>query len=249
MDHSLRQAHPQKHAYVDKNTRVYAIGDVHGRLDLLEKLLDTIAEDSKTAHTRRVLVMLGDLVDRGPDSFGVFNKLANLHNQPPFDAFEIHFIKGNHEQLMQDFMDGGEPDVWFGCGGMASLTSYNVPYLPDPEDVTVMRESLNQAMPDSHRRLLDSMQSMHREGGYAFVHAGVRPGIRIEDQNPDDLMWIRASFLDDQRDFGAIIVHGHSPVIVPDVLDNRIAIDTRAWCSGTLTAVVLEGTEQRFLST
>ncbi|MCW8914326.1 MAG: serine/threonine protein phosphatase [Magnetovibrio sp.] len=240
---------PQKHAHIPENTRVYAIGDVHGRLDLLERLLNTIAQDSKTAPNRRVLVMLGDLVDRGPDSFGVLNALTELHTQPPFDTFEIHFIKGNHEQLMQDFMSGSEPDIWFNCGGMATLTSYNVPYLSDDEDVSVMRDSLNQAMPASHHRLLESMKSIHREGGYAFVHAGVRPGVSLQNQDPDDLMWIRASFLDAQHDFGAMIVHGHSPVIVPDVLSNRIAIDTRAWCSGTLTAVSLEGTEQRFLST
>ena len=247
MDIQVPQLAQKQPPVIPSGTRVYAIGDVHGRSDLLDKLLQTIATDSFSAPETVHLVFLGDYVDRGPDSKRVLERLVGLKRERPFIDFEIHILKGNHEILMEAFLAGDSGDIWFNGGGLATLVSYDVPYLPNDE--AMMRESLHYAIPTSHKKLLQNMKSMLCIGDYAFVHAGVRPGISLDQQDPDDLMWIRRVFLDSEDDFGAMVVHGHSPVSVPDVLPNRIAIDTKAWCSNTLTAVVLEGETQRFLST
>lgn len=226
---------------VPDGTRVYAIGDIHGRRDLLDRLLETIAKDCTDAPERRVLVTLGDYIDRGPDSRGVVERLANLHTEHPFDDFALCFLKGNHEQLMEQFIDGeNDGRLWMNCGGGETLNSYGAKYTA---------QSIAKRLPKQHRQFFSNMVLMSREGDYAFAHAGVRPGVGLAKQTPEDMLWIRARFLNATTDFGAVIVHGHTPVDVPDVLDNRIGIDTRAWASGTLTALVLEGTEQRFLST
>ncbi|HEY9078731.1 metallophosphoesterase [Magnetovibrio sp.] len=226
---------------VPEDTRVYAIGDIHGRLDLLNRLLDIISEDAADAPQRKVLVTLGDYVDRGPDSAGVIERLSNLHWNAPFDKFELRFLKGNHELLMEHFLEGRDDGrMWLGCGGEQTLKSYGANWTARDAAARV---------PERHRRFIAQLSLMHREGDYAFAHAGVRPGVDLEHQRAEDILWIRARFLNATRNFGAVVVHGHTPVDVPDVLDNRIAIDTRAWASGTLTALVLEGKERRFLST
>jgi len=226
---------------VPNSTRVYAIGDIHGRRDLLDRLLDTIAKDCTDAPERRVLVTLGDYIDRGPDSRGVVERLANLHTETPFNGFELCFLKGNHEQLMEQFITGeNDGHLWMNCGGRETLNSYGAKHTA---------QSITKRLPKHHRQFFANMVLMSREGDYAFAHAGVRPGVGLAKQAAEDVLWIRARFLNATTDFGAVIVHGHTPVDVPDVLDNRIGIDTRAWASGTLTALVLEGTEQRFLST
>jgi len=227
--------------HVPKNTRVYAIGDIHGRADLLDRLLKTIAKDAESAPKRRVLVTLGDYIDRGPDSAGVIERLSSLHQSPPFKNFELVFLKGNHELLMGRFLERrNDGRMWLGCGGAETLKSYGAKWTPRDAAARI---------PKRHRRFFSDLTLMHREGDYAFAHAGVRPGVPLDSQRAEDILWIRDRFLDATRDLGAVIVHGHTPVDVPDVLDNRIAIDTRAWASGTLTALVLEGAQQRFLST
>jgi len=226
---------------VPDNTRVYAIGDIHGRRDLLDRLLATIAKDCVDAPKRRVLVTLGDYIDRGPDSCGVIERLAGLHTSPPFQDFSLCFLKGNHEQLMEQFINGeNDGHLWMNCGGRETLNSYGA---------KLSAHSITKRLPKHHRQFLSKMVLMSREGDYAFAHAGVRPGVGLSKQAAEDVLWIRARFLNATTDFGAVIVHGHTPVDIPDVLDNRIGIDTRAWASGTLTALVLEGAEQRFLST
>ena len=247
MDVNVSQSVTPQPATIPPGTRVYAIGDVHGRSDLLDKLLQPIAKDSVSAPDQVVLVLLGDYVDRGPDSKRVLERLVGLKRERPFIDFDLHILKGNHEIMMEAFLAGDDGEVWFNGGGLATLVSYDVPYLPNDEPM--MRESLDYAIPQSHKKLLHNMESMLCVGDYAFVHAGVRPGVPITAQDPDDLMWIRRVFLDADDDFGKVVVHGHTPVSVPDVLPNRIAIDTKAWCSNTLTALVLEGESQRFLST
>lgn len=233
--------HPSRAPRAPKGTRVYAIGDIHGRADLLQRLLKTIAKDAVDAPKRCVLVTLGDYIDRGPDSAGVIERLCTLHQSAPFKDFELIFLKGNHELLLEHFLkrrDDGR--MWLGCGGAETLKSYGAKWTPRDAAARI---------PKHHRRFFSDLTLIHREGDYAFAHAGVRPGVDLNDQRAEDVLWIRALFLDTTRHLGAVIVHGHTPVEVPDVLANRIAIDTRAWTSGTLTAVVLEGTKQRFLST
>ncbi len=226
---------------VPQDTRVYAIGDVHGRADLLRRLLKSIAADAASTRQRCVLVTLGDYVDRGPDSADVLEQLATLAAHPVFKTFERHFLKGNHEYMMEQFLLGQDPDkAWMNSGGSETLASYGA-------DDTL--EQAQQLVPKHHQQFLSALGLIHEEGDYAFAHAGVRPGVTLSKQNADDVMWIRAPFLSSRSNFGAVIVHGHTPADVPYVLDNRIAIDTRAWLSGTLTALVLEDSQQRFLST
>ena len=226
---------------VANGTRVYAIGDIHGRLDLLNQLLETIAKDAADAPGRKVLVTLGDYIDRGPDSAGVIERLSTLHSSAAFEDFELRFLKGNHELLLEHFLERHRDGrMWLGCGGAETLKSYGAKW--------TVRDAAAR-IPKRHRRFFSELTLIHREGDYAFAHAGVRPGIALDAQRAQDVLWIRDRFLDATSSFGAVVVHGHTPVDVPDVLDNRIAIDTRAWASGTLTALVLQGAERRFLST
>ncbi len=231
---------------VPDGTRVYAIGDVHGRLDLLERLLKKITTDAakKSTPKRRVLVMLGDLVDRGPHSNEVLDLLAGK----PLKGFEAHFIKGNHEDMMLAFLAGREELYdWLANGGAETLESYGLEVTRD--DPEALRDLLAKALPKRQQTLLDTMKLHHIEGDYLFVHAGVRPGITLKRQQPSDLMWIRESFLNSKRDFGHMVVHGHSIRRQPDEQANRIGIDTGAWMSERLTALVLEGETRRFLHT
>ncbi|MBF0251057.1 MAG: serine/threonine protein phosphatase [Alphaproteobacteria bacterium] len=232
---------------VPPGVRVYAIGDVHGRFDLLERLLDRVARDAEPFGGRRVLVVLGDMVDRGPASAQVLERLSRLGDDPDFARFERHMLMGNHEDMMLRFLAGeGQGFVWLLNGGKETVESYGVPGGLSPAGA---RAELLRRIPDAHRKFLDGLKTMHREGDYAFVHAGVRPHRPLDRQHADDLLWIRARFLDSAEDFGALVVHGHSPVERAEIHANRIAIDTRAWLSGTLTCLVLEGAGRRFLTT
>lgn len=230
-------------------SRIYAIGDVHGRLDLLDALLDQIALDASDPATpkRRVLVLLGDLIDRGPDSRGVLNRAAQLIGGQILRDFEVYVLKGNHEDSLLRFLAGASDGAqWRANGGNEMMQSYGL----DPrQSAGSLRVALLDALTQAQRRTLRDLPLSHIEGDYAFVHAGVKPGIPFNEQSPDDLLWIRQAFTGSDADFGYCVVHGHSPVTAPDVRTNRIAIDTRAWSSGVLTALVLEGAERRFLST
>ena len=247
MDTASTQPAPQ----APKGSRIYAIGDVHGRLDLLDRLLNSIAKDVETVPKsikRFVMVVLGDCIDRGPHSKGVIERLAHLHDEKPFKRFEVHCLMGNHEHIMEAFLEGhNDGELWLNNGGAATLESYGV---PDPwADPQQVRADALEHMPKSHRKFLRQLKYQHREGDFVFVHAGVRPDIALDQQRHHDLMWIRSEFLQSEADFGAVVVHGHSPVQVPDVRHNRIAIDTRAWASGTLTCLVVENQHYKFIST
>ncbi|MFC1673770.1 metallophosphoesterase family protein [Pseudomonadota bacterium] len=231
---------------VPQATRVYAIGDVHGRRDLLDQLLDAIAVDALSAPTRRVLVMLGDYIDRGDDSFGVMEQLVQLKSGRLLGDFEIHFLMGNHEIMMLDFLADQSNGLWLNNGGEEMLASYG---LHPPFTQAQAREHLRNAMPQSHRDVIRDLKYAHTEGDYGFVHAGIMPGVDWDAQSPDHLMWIRKEFLDSDADFGRIVVHGHSPRDEVEVRANRIGLDTRAWASGVLTCLVLEGETRRFLDT
>jgi serine/threonine protein phosphatase 1 len=234
---------------VPAGTRVYAVGDIHGRFDLLGFLLRRIEADLADAPARRVVVFLGDYVDRGPQSADVLDRLC----RPLPGGAEGVFLKGNHEDLMAGFLagDGDAGAAWLANGGAATLESYGIdapPIFASPVALDGLAARLRRAMAPAHRRFLDGLALSYALGDYLFVHAGVRPGRPLGEQDPRDLMWIRGPFLDSSADFGAVVVHGHSVSAEPEVKPNRIGIDTGAYRSGRLTCLVLEGTTRRFLN-
>jgi serine/threonine protein phosphatase 1 len=232
--------------------RIYAIADIHGHLDLLERLLDLIAADAETAPPARpVLVFLGDYIDRGPQSRGVVDRLASGPPATgPLAEAEWITLRGNHEDYLLRFLDNTRVGPsWFCNGGMDTVRSYAGSAVHGNEaDMAALQMALLWAIPPVHQRFLSRLDVAHREGDYLFVHAGIRPGIPLESQDPHDLMWIRGIFLASDAPFGAMVVHGHSITTTPDIRANRIGIDTGAFCNGRLTALVLEGTERRFLT-
>lgn len=251
------RAEPARAAAVPHGLRLYAVGDIHGRLDLLDRLLDEIITDAETAEaaspggTMNYLVFLGDYVDRGPDSAGVVERLAE--GPPP--GFGAFYLKGNHEAAMVRFLtDLRAGPAWLRFGGEATLHSYGLT-APDPSDplfaahLQRLQERLHTVLPPRHLAFLTGLRSSLAIGGYLFVHAGIRPGVPVEEQQEDDLLWIREDFLDSPADHGPVVVHGHTITTSPDVRPNRIGIDTGAYATNRLTCLVLEGTERRFLST
>jgi serine/threonine protein phosphatase 1 len=235
-------------ATLPEGTRVYAIGDIHGRADLLDRLADRIAGDL-AAHPAQtaVTVFLGDYVDRGLDSRGVLERLAKEEFPTPFVA-----LRGNHEDAMLRFLD--DPPVlkqWVMFGGLTTLTSYGVD--PGREmhrgGAPAVQAALLARFPQAHRRFLEETRLSAQFGDYFFCHAGVRPHVPLDRQDPGDLMWIRYEFLDYRGDFGKVVVHGHTPHAKVENLENRINLDTHAFKSGVLTAVALEGAERRFIDT
>lgn len=229
------------------DTVVYAIGDIHGRIDLLEALEDKIVRDAAgRPESRRVIVYLGDYVDRGYQSREVLDHL--LADGP--EGFERVFLRGNHEEFLVGFLeDSAGARSWLSNGGVETLMSYGVEVSMSEADAPRLQAEFKRALPDTHRAFLESLPSLHREGDYVFVHAGIRPGVDFEDQSTEDLHWIRSDFLDDTRDHGAVIVHGHTVVDDPVNRANRIGVDTGAYATSCLTAVVLRGHDREFLST
>jgi serine/threonine protein phosphatase 1 len=227
--------------------RVYAIGDIHGRRDCLDELLLLIGEDDRDrGPATTTLVFLGDLVDRGPDSRGVIERLASLAKSQT-----CVLLMGNHEEVFIDAWEGDEAALrlFHRIGGRETLLSYGIsPAEYDRADFDELRALIAAHVPAEHIAFLRSFRDTWQSGDYFFVHAGIKPGVAIEDQRPADMRWIRDRFLDDPRDHGVIVVHGHS--ITPEVEDlpNRIGIDTGAYASGRLTAVGLEGSDRWFLS-
>ncbi len=221
--------------------RVYAVGDVHGCLDQLVDLHWAIAADlaaRKVAES--VLVHLGDYVDRGPDSAAVVWLLAGTVAPPVTRRADL---KGNHEVMMLAALDGRArvAESWLENGGAATLESYHVPLDASPADWHL-------SIPLAHRQWLTTRELTHQEGGYLFVHAGIRPGRDLIRQSADDLLWIREPFLSSNETHPFVIVHGHTPCSAPAVRSNRIGIDTGAVMGGRLTCLVLEEDGMRFLS-
>lgn len=235
---------------VPDGVRVYAVGDIHGRLDLFNSIVAHIEADRAGWRGEVEVVLLGDYIDRGPDSAALLERLA----APLPDWARWTLLRGNHEQAMLDAIEGTGGDrvlrLWLDNGGREAVRSYGVAvpvaYGDDPDAIAA---ELRARVPDHHLALLRRLKFMHRVGDYLFVHAGIRPGVAIEAQDERDLLWIRNEFLDCRDDHGFVVVHGHS--ITPDVTerDNRIGIDTGAFATGRLTAVVLEGATRRYLST
>ena len=232
-----------------RSRRAYAVGDIHGRLDLLEQLLATIEDDvRKRRKLRTDIVFLGDLIDRGPDSAGVVELLRTY--RPSFAR--TWFLMGNHEEVMLKVL-GGDGDVfkhWMRFGGAECVRSYGA----DPAALARMAPDdaiavLKNRIPREHVEFLSGFGDTITFGSYLFVHAGIRPGTSLADQLPTDLHWIREPFLHDESDHGHIVVHGHTISEEVEALPNRIGIDTGAYRTGVLTALGIEGTERWFLQT
>ena len=235
---------------VPEGTRVYAIGDIHGRLDLLQAMHGMIEDDARGfSGARKALVYLGDYIDRGLQSKEVVDLLIDA----PLGGFDHVHLKGNHEQALLDFLDGSMLSLdWMSYGGDATLYSYGVG-LEGPrtglESHTALLEKFHANLPGHHADFYRGLTLTHGEGDYLFAHAGVRPGVALDEQTETDILWIRHEFLDSDEDFGKVIVHGHSIMPEPDVRPNRISIDTGAFATGRLSCLVLEGEERCFLST
>jgi serine/threonine protein phosphatase 1 len=230
------------------NKRIYVIGDIHGRSDLLDKMVEEIERDLRASpRPDGLTVTLGDYVDRGADSRGVLDRLA----RNPFPT-EYVALKGNHEALFEAFLD--DPRIafqWRHLGGLETLHSYRIPVAAARMGTGFAEASiaLRQRLPEEHLRFLRSLELSLCVGDYFLCHAGVRPGVPLERQRTEDLLWIRDEFLNSKVDFGKVVVHGHTPTLVPEVLPTRINIDTGAFATGRLTCLVLEGKSLRFLST
>lgn len=245
----------RKRANAPPGRRLYAIGDIHGCRAALDALIAVIEADAAAAKTRTgaraQLVFLGDYVDRGPDVKGVIDRLLEIGARRP----DTVFLKGNHEAAMLDFLNHPEdmPD-WLDWGGMATLESYVGDGGPGRDRRNMDRrgaaEALAAAMPEAHRSFFGSLALYHEAEDYLFVHAGLRPGRALADQQEGDLLWIRKAFHNTRRRQrpAQVVVHGHQPYDKPLDAGWRIGVDTGAYYSGRLTAVALEGEDRRFLS-
>jgi len=221
--------------------RIYAIGDIHGRADLLAGLLHQIDVDCTLYPSNRpIVVFIGDYIDRGPASREVLDLLLGCGRTK-----ETVFLKGNHETLVRRFLS--EPavlDEWRLCGGLETLMSYGLkPSInPGVAEQRQLAKALAKSIPNPHLEFLDSLRLSFNCGDFLFVHAGIRPGVPIRKQREEDLLWIREEFLSCEQRFEKFVVHGHTPVRAPDVRSNRINIDTGAFATGRLTCIVIEGT-------
>jgi len=229
------------------DVRLYVIGDIHGRLDLLERMIELVNLDIKKSAGDCLVVTLGDYVDRGPNSRGVLDRLLNN----PF-AGRYVALKGNHEGLLEEFlrnpMIGAQ---WGRLGGLETLRSFDISVTRWMTNRKSSRAAaqLRAAMSRDQTEFLAALKTSLTVGRYFLCHAGVRPGIPLEQQSETDLLWIRDDFLSVPLDFGKIVVHGHTPVAEPELLPNRINVDTGAFATGRLTCAVLDGGKPRFMTT
>jgi serine/threonine protein phosphatase 1 len=238
-------------AAVPPGIRVYAIGDIHGRADLLQRLHEMISVDAKSAApgTENIVVYLGDYLDRGLNSKDLIDYLLDQ----PLSGFTSVYLCGNHDQHFLDFL--GSPEIgglWLKYGGDATVYSYGV-RIPDdvPADKRLehIRDRLLEVVPKRHLAFLSELKMTWTIGDYLFVHAGISPDKAIDKQEPHDLLWIRDEFLESEKDFGKVVIHGHSMTEAPDICKNRIGVDTGACYSNILTCVVLQEDTKRFIST
>jgi len=238
-------------ARAPEGLRLYAIGDVHGRADLLAEMHIRIARDlaRRPVPDWRV-IHLGDYIDRGPDAARVLSLLADY-----WRGGHAEFMVGNHDTFLRDFLtdpEGADLDLWIINSGGHTLRSFGVdPLLAtlsgDPVVFQQLCASVDAMVPAEVKAFLAALKPIVRHGDYVFVHAGVRPGVPLEEQAVEDLVWIREPFLSSRADFGAVVVHGHTPVDAVEVRPNRIGIDTGAVFSGLLSCLVLEGAERHLL--
>ncbi|MGE3711028.1 MAG: metallophosphoesterase family protein [Hyphomicrobiaceae bacterium] len=240
----------QQTPQLPEGRRVYAVGDVHGCLPQLTALLARIGADCAARPASHVtLIFLGDYIDRGPDSAGV---VETARARPDW-AQETITLKGNHEEMLERFFaDSCSLAQWCQFGGLETLASYGL----DPKEVAAgqifahakIHDAFMEAFPETHDEFFAGLQHSYSAGGYFFCHAGVRPGIPLERQRPNDLLWIREDFLHSTADFGRVVVHGHTRVKEPELLANRINVDTGAYSTGRLTCAVLEADRIDFIT-
>jgi serine/threonine protein phosphatase 1 len=220
--------------------RAYAIGDVHGRFDLLERLLGDIHSDLRHRPARRaLLVFVGDLIDRGPQSAEVVEHLRRYRRH----GVKTTFLLGNHEEVLLRILGGDSALIakWCSFGGAQCLQSYGVDARKLAKlDEAEALETVRKAIPKAHVDFLESFADSCRFGDFLFVHAGIRPGVEIDQQRQSDLRWIREPFLLDDTDHGFVVVHGHTITSEVEVRPNRVGIDTGAYRTGVLTAVAIE---------
>jgi serine/threonine protein phosphatase 1 len=236
----LRSRRTAKPPRLPGGVRIYAFGDIHGRADLLQKMFTVIDADvARSPAARPIEVYLGDYVDRGPYSRETLDLLIERSR-----SREIVCLKGNHEAYCLDVLrQPAKLDEWRQIGGLQTLMSYGLqPSLnPDTAEQIELIRALKAVMPSDHVRFLQGLRPSFLCGDFFFVHAGVRPGIPLDEQQEHDLLWIRDEFLDSEEDFGKFIVHGHTPVRVPDIRPNRANIDTGAYATGNLTLLTIQG--------
>lgn len=233
---------------VPAGERVYAIGDVHGCLAELALLTEAIREDARGFAGDITIVFVGDFIDRGPASAGVLDYLTGSR----LPGGTHRFLMGNHEEAMLEVLDGNAESLagWLRFGGMQTLESYGISRGEVYRLGLDLPARMREVVPPSHVSFLRRLEDQVRIGDYLFVHAGIRPGTPLREQDQFDLRWIRGEFLDDdETDHGVMVVHGHTIAAKPELKRNRIGIDTGCFSSGKLTALVLEGEERRFLST
>ena len=235
--------------HVGREHRVYAIGDVHGRLDLLDDILNKIQDDNASRPTARTtIVFLGDLIDRGPQSAEVVESLRSFRST----FAKTVFLLGNHEEVLLRIM-AGETEIlpdWLKFGGAECVRSYGI----DPIDLQCRNGAaalrmLRRAIPKEHLKFIGDFVDTASFGSYLFVHAGIRPGVPLAHQVPHDLRWIRGPFLESESDHGRVVVHGHTVSERVEIRSNRIGLDTGACRTGVLTALGVEGAEFWFLQT
>ena len=240
----LRRKQPPSR--LPEGVRIYAIGDVHGRADLLEQVFTRI--DTHIAAypvDRPIQVLLGDYIDRGPNSREVLNRLIERAK-----SSEMVLLKGNHETFVPEFLRNPSMlQSWSQMGGLETLMSYGLtPSLnADAQTQKELATALQATLPKSHIILLERLQSSFSCGGFFFAHAGVRPGVPLAEQREADLLWIRDEFLLYEGKFDKIVVHGHTPVRAVDMRSNRINIDTGAYATGKLTCIIIERNEVEVL--
>ena len=222
--------------------RVYCIGDIHGRLDLLTAVHEKIKAHKAESTDKIYVVYLGDYVDRGPQSMQVVDYLINS----PLDNVQNIYLLGNHEQTLLQFLYGSADMIahdWFRFGGLATLQSYGITLkgIPTHKDIDGLRTEFSEQCPFSHKQFYQTLLDYFELDNYYFVHAGIKPKVKLSKQSVDDLLWIREEFLNSTRQHGKIIVHGHSVSEAPEILPNRIGLDTGAYASNILTCAVFQG--------
>lgn len=229
----------KKRSLLPEGIRVYAIGDVHGRVDLLNQVFSKIdAHLAAYPVVRPVQILIGDYIDRGPESAQVIERLIARS-----ETHELVCLKGNHETFIADFIKRpGSLKEWSSLGGRETLMSYGLkpPLVADAAGQKELAAAFRAALPKSHQMFLHALRTSFTCGGCFFVHAGVRPRIPLAQQREEDLLWIRDDFLLYEEDFGKLIVHGHTPVREVDIRPNRINIDTGAYATGRLSCIVIE---------
>ena len=223
---------------------IYAVGDVHGRLDLLKALMARIRDDAGDGPAE--LIYLGDYVDRGPESCGVIDALLGTAART---GYRCTFLKGNHEATLLDFLgDASLGPAWARFGGRETLASYGVRIASAGADWERVRRDFELALPLAHRRFLEGLELFAERGRYFFVHAGIDPDLPLLAQGEEEYLWIRSPFLDSTRALEKIVVHGHTPESEPVHNARRIGVDTGAYASGCLTAARIEGRSVRFIA-